>query len=105
MALNTPLAQVSAGMQVQSADGQVLGTITGMSSHDAETYLEVTPARSLTVWLGLSHHATRMYLPGRAVTAVTGTRVALNMDAPLARGSKLRPNWFTGPKTPNLHFW
>ena len=105
MAVNTPLAHVSAGMQVQSSDGHVLGTITGVCSHGAETYLEVRPAHSLTAWLRLSHHATCLYLPGRAVTTVSGTRVALSMDAPLARRSKFRPNWFAGPKTANLQFW
>ena len=105
MAVNPPLAHVSAGMQVQSADGNILGAITGVSSHGAETYLEVTPARSWTVWLRLSHPAACMYLPSSAVTAVSGTRVVLSMAAPLARGYNLRPHWFAGPKTANLQFW
>lgn len=104
MAVTATLAHVSAGMQVQSADGKVLGTITGMSSQGVETYLEVTPIHSLTAWLGLSHRAGCMYLPGGAVTAVAGTRVVLSMDALVARDYKLRPNWFTGPATSNLQF-
>ncbi len=105
MAVNAILADVSAGMQVQSADGKVLGTISGVGVHGAETFLEVTPVRSLAVRLHLSHHAGCMYLPGRAVTAVSGTRAMLSMDAQLARGFTLRPNWFGGPKTANLQFW
>jgi hypothetical protein len=105
MEVNMSLANVSPGMQVQSSDGKVLGTITGMDSHGAETYLEVTPARSLAVWLHLIHYAPCMYLPGSAVTAVSRTHVMLGIDASMARGFKLRPNWFAGSKTANLQFW
>ncbi len=105
MASNTLFTQVREGMQAQSVDGKVLGKVTGVSTHDTETYLEVTPGFSLPVWLHLSHHLACMYLPASAITAVSGNRVTLGMDVKLAKGGNLRPNWFVGPKTANLHYW
>ncbi len=106
MVNNTILPQVSEGMQVQSADGKVLGKVTGVSTHDTETYLEGTPRVSLAVRLGLVHlHASSLYLPGSAVTGVSGNRVLLSMSSKLAKEENLRPNWFVGPKTTNLRSW
>ena len=104
MASSTILAQVRPGMQVRSADGTVLGNITGVASHGTETYLEVTPGPWVTIWRPFDHLA-RVYLPGAAVTAVSGARVTLSMDAKMARACKLRPNWFAGPTTTNLKSW
>ena len=99
------LAAVAARMQVQAADGTVLGRITGVGIEGDETVVEVTPARSLAVWLRLSHPAVCLYLPGCVVTAVAGRRALLRMDAQLARRCILRPSWFAGPTTANLHAW
>ncbi len=98
------IAQVREGMQAHTADGKVLGKITGVSRYDTETYLEVTPAPWLMVWR-YRDHTECMYLPGSAVTSVSSTGVMLNLQAKTARELKLRPNWFRGPKTSNLQYW
>ena len=105
MVVNAILADVSAGMQAESADGKVLGTIIGVGVHGAETFLEVTPTRSLAVWFRLSSPARCMYVPGHAISGVSGTRALLSMDAQHARGFTLRPSWFVGPRTANLQYW
>lgn len=95
--------QVRASMQVRAADDRLLGTVTGVGTRGSETAVEVTPGRSLLVWLHLSHRAGCLYLPGSAVDVVAGQQVRLNIDARAARGYTLRPHWFIGPTTANLH--